>query len=274
MHGFSGRVLHVDLTSGRSAHHDLEESRLRKYMGGIGLGTSLLHDYAPPGVDPLSPDNPLIFASRAPGRNRSHDDGEVRRRHQVAADRIHRGLALVEPLRPGAEAARHRRSGDHRPGAVLGLRVHPWRGGRDPSGRPAEGEDPGGDAIVHPLRRGVPGRVGGVHRQRRRESGPLRHHQQRGSPCRPGRRRRGDGVEEPEGHRAVRRSGHVGRGSSTGERDRRVAAAPQPRRGDRQVPARRDRRQPGGVQPSRHAAHAQLPAGDLRRGRRPERRIA
>jgi aldehyde:ferredoxin oxidoreductase len=63
VHGFSGRVLHVDLTSGRSAYHDLEASRLRQYMGGIGLGTSLLHDYAPPGVDPLSPDNPLIFAS-------------------------------------------------------------------------------------------------------------------------------------------------------------------------------------------------------------------
>jgi aldehyde:ferredoxin oxidoreductase len=63
LHGFSGRVLHIDLTSGRSAHHELEESRLRKYLGGIGLGTSLLYDYAPEGVDPLSPENPLIFAS-------------------------------------------------------------------------------------------------------------------------------------------------------------------------------------------------------------------
>ena len=63
MHGFAGRVLHVDLTSGRSAHHDLDESRLRQYLGGIGLGVSLLHEYAPPGVDPLSPDNPLIFAT-------------------------------------------------------------------------------------------------------------------------------------------------------------------------------------------------------------------
>jgi len=63
VYGFSGRVLHIDLTSGRSAHHQLEESRLRKYVGGIGLGTSLLYDYAPAGVDPLSPENPLIFAS-------------------------------------------------------------------------------------------------------------------------------------------------------------------------------------------------------------------
>jgi aldehyde:ferredoxin oxidoreductase len=63
VHGLSGRVLHVDLTSGRSAYHELDESRLRKYVGGIGLGTSLLHDYAPAEVDPLSPDNPLIFAT-------------------------------------------------------------------------------------------------------------------------------------------------------------------------------------------------------------------
>jgi aldehyde:ferredoxin oxidoreductase len=63
VHGFFGRVLHIDLTSGRSAHHDVEESRLRQYLGGVGLGTSLLYDYAPAGVDPLSPANPLIFAS-------------------------------------------------------------------------------------------------------------------------------------------------------------------------------------------------------------------
>jgi aldehyde:ferredoxin oxidoreductase len=63
VHGFSGRLLHIDLTSGRSAYHDLDASRLRQYMGGIGLGTSLLHEYAPPGVDPLSPDNPLIVVT-------------------------------------------------------------------------------------------------------------------------------------------------------------------------------------------------------------------
>ena len=63
MFGFCGRLLHVDVSSGRSVHHRLEESRLRQYLGGIGLGTCLLHDYAPAGVDPLSPANPLIFAS-------------------------------------------------------------------------------------------------------------------------------------------------------------------------------------------------------------------
>ena len=63
MHGFHGRLLHIDLNSGQSAYHDVEESRLRNFLGGVGLGTSLLYDYAPAGVDPFSPANPLIFTS-------------------------------------------------------------------------------------------------------------------------------------------------------------------------------------------------------------------
>jgi aldehyde:ferredoxin oxidoreductase len=63
MYGFHGRFLHVDLSSGQSAWHDLAESRLRAFLGGIGLGTSLLYEHAPPGVDPFAPANPLIFAS-------------------------------------------------------------------------------------------------------------------------------------------------------------------------------------------------------------------
>ncbi len=63
MYGFHGRLLHIDLSTGHSSWRDLEESRLRAFLGGIGLGTSLLYDFAPPGVEPLSPANPLIFAS-------------------------------------------------------------------------------------------------------------------------------------------------------------------------------------------------------------------
>src|SRR5438874_3775754 len=63
VHGFHGRLLAIDLDSGQSSYRDLEEPRLRGFLGGIGLGTSLLYDYAPPGVEPFSPANPLIFAS-------------------------------------------------------------------------------------------------------------------------------------------------------------------------------------------------------------------
>ena len=63
MYGFHGRLLHVDLSAGKSSWHDLAELRLRSFLGGLGLGTSLLYDYAPPGVEPFSPANPLIFTS-------------------------------------------------------------------------------------------------------------------------------------------------------------------------------------------------------------------
>jgi aldehyde:ferredoxin oxidoreductase len=63
MTGFWGRLLHVDLTSGRALYRQLDEPRLRSCLGGVGLGTSLLHEYAPIDVDPLAPASPLIFAS-------------------------------------------------------------------------------------------------------------------------------------------------------------------------------------------------------------------
>lgn len=63
MQGFWGRLLLVDLTTGRAAPRGIDETRLRRYLGGIGLGTSLLYELAPPGADPLSPENPLIFTS-------------------------------------------------------------------------------------------------------------------------------------------------------------------------------------------------------------------
>ncbi|MBI4488533.1 MAG: aldehyde ferredoxin oxidoreductase family protein [Deltaproteobacteria bacterium] len=63
MYGFHGRLLHIDLTSGNYSWRELEEARLRAFLGGIGLGASLLYDLAPPGVEPFSPANPLIFTS-------------------------------------------------------------------------------------------------------------------------------------------------------------------------------------------------------------------
>src|SRR5918994_895926 len=63
MRGFHGRLRHIYLNSGKASWQAVEESRLRRFLGGIGLGVSLLYEYAPAGVDPFSPANPLIFTS-------------------------------------------------------------------------------------------------------------------------------------------------------------------------------------------------------------------
>ena len=63
VHGFHDRLLHVDLGNGGHRWQQTGEGRLRAFLGGIGLGTSLLYDFAPPAVEPLAPENPLILAS-------------------------------------------------------------------------------------------------------------------------------------------------------------------------------------------------------------------
>nr|WP_062337362.1 aldehyde ferredoxin oxidoreductase C-terminal domain-containing protein [Herbidospora sakaeratensis] len=61
--GFFGRALLVDVagSSATSTPYELDERVLRSYLGGVGLGTWLLHRLAPAGVDPLAPEAPLAF---------------------------------------------------------------------------------------------------------------------------------------------------------------------------------------------------------------------
>lgn len=62
MYGFHGRYWRFDLGTGRGELVPLPASLLRRTLGGVGLGSWLLHREAPPGVDPLAPEAPLVFA--------------------------------------------------------------------------------------------------------------------------------------------------------------------------------------------------------------------
>ena len=63
MYGYNGRALMVDLTARRADWQPLDEDVLRRFIGGTGLGAYLLYEHCPPGVDPMSPENPLIFVT-------------------------------------------------------------------------------------------------------------------------------------------------------------------------------------------------------------------
>ncbi len=63
MKGFYGRFLLVDLDERRGRIMQTPEEVCSTYLGGKGLGSWLLARYNPPGVDPLSPMNCLIFAT-------------------------------------------------------------------------------------------------------------------------------------------------------------------------------------------------------------------
>jgi aldehyde:ferredoxin oxidoreductase len=62
LYGYAGKVLHVDLNTGKTRVEPLNEDYAKKYIGGIGLGMRLWLANSKKGVEPLSPENPLVLA--------------------------------------------------------------------------------------------------------------------------------------------------------------------------------------------------------------------
>jgi aldehyde:ferredoxin oxidoreductase len=61
--GYNGKILRVDLTSRTTTVEEPGEIVYRTYLGGGGLASYYLLRELKPGIDPLSADNILIFAS-------------------------------------------------------------------------------------------------------------------------------------------------------------------------------------------------------------------
>src|SRR3989449_2875162 len=59
--GVTAKVLHVDLTTRQTRVEEIPEVTVRKYLGGGALACHLLLRDMPAGVDPLGPDNMLVF---------------------------------------------------------------------------------------------------------------------------------------------------------------------------------------------------------------------
>jgi len=59
---FTGKILRVNLSKEKISSETLEESFYRRYFGGRGLIAHYLLKELNPGIDPLGPDNKLIFA--------------------------------------------------------------------------------------------------------------------------------------------------------------------------------------------------------------------
>lgn len=63
MYSTFGKLLIVDLTKSDISERELDEHIFLEYLGGKGLGSYLLMKMLPPGIDPLSPENVLIFTT-------------------------------------------------------------------------------------------------------------------------------------------------------------------------------------------------------------------
>ncbi len=59
--GFMGKILNVDLSSGRLTDEPIDETIARRFLGGYGMGAKLLYDRMKPGTDALGPDSLLGF---------------------------------------------------------------------------------------------------------------------------------------------------------------------------------------------------------------------
>ena len=61
MKGVCGRLLEIDLSSGKTKDYTISDDWVQKYIGGRGLGARLIFDMLPAGTQPLSPQNILFF---------------------------------------------------------------------------------------------------------------------------------------------------------------------------------------------------------------------
>src|SRR6266542_1935105 len=66
LNGYTGKILHVDLTAETITIEEPGEAFYRTYAGGSALGLYYLFKHTPRGADPLGPENTLTFALSAP----------------------------------------------------------------------------------------------------------------------------------------------------------------------------------------------------------------
>lgn len=59
--GYFGKMLEVNLTTGKIEKTRIPDNDIQNFLGGRGLGAKILYDRLKPGTDPMSPDNILMF---------------------------------------------------------------------------------------------------------------------------------------------------------------------------------------------------------------------
>ena len=63
MFGWNGKLLHVNLNKGKGVADKYEAGMAKNFLGGRGFAAKILWDELKPGIDPLSPENKLVFAA-------------------------------------------------------------------------------------------------------------------------------------------------------------------------------------------------------------------
>jgi len=61
--GYMGKILRVNLTTGKISEEPINEELARKFIGARGYGVKIIFDEVPHNADPLGSGNKLIFAT-------------------------------------------------------------------------------------------------------------------------------------------------------------------------------------------------------------------
>ena len=62
MNGYTGRILHIDLTQQKFKIQNFDEAFAKKFLGGNGFAAKILYDGLKKGIDPFSPENLVVLA--------------------------------------------------------------------------------------------------------------------------------------------------------------------------------------------------------------------
>ena len=62
-YGYAGKTLRINLTKNQLKVQPTEKSLVTGFLGGRGFNSKILYDEVPKDVDPLSPQNKLVFGS-------------------------------------------------------------------------------------------------------------------------------------------------------------------------------------------------------------------
>ena len=60
--GYAGKILRVNLTREKIFHEKLNNDFIKKFLGGKGFASKILYDIIKPRINPLAPENVLVFA--------------------------------------------------------------------------------------------------------------------------------------------------------------------------------------------------------------------
>ncbi|HNU62350.1 MAG TPA: aldehyde ferredoxin oxidoreductase N-terminal domain-containing protein, partial [Methanofastidiosum sp.] len=77
VYGYAGKILHIDLTTGKIEVETPNEDFYRKWLGGNGFIIKYLYDEVKKGIDPLSPEAVSVFASGPLSGTLAHGAGRT-----------------------------------------------------------------------------------------------------------------------------------------------------------------------------------------------------